>query len=80
MTSQFEMLVDIHDRCMVATTQFLVGRGLNVNLMTADQSILKSGLVPTIWQDFCGRSWRLHSSIEHDAIGCFVILPQSANA
>jgi PIN domain nuclease of toxin-antitoxin system len=48
-TQEFQALPDIHDRCMIATTASLIRRGTKVSLMTADQDIIDSKYVPTIW-------------------------------
>jgi PIN domain nuclease of toxin-antitoxin system len=48
-TKEFTHLPDIHDRCIIAVTLSLLDKSLDVALITADQRIQSSGLVPTVW-------------------------------
>lgn len=40
---------EMHDRQIVATALLLAGRGEQVTLLTRDQNITNSGLVPVVW-------------------------------
>lgn len=48
-TARFIALLDIHDRCIVATTAKLIETLGQAVLVTRDQTIRDSGLVATIW-------------------------------
>ena len=49
LTAKCASLPDIHDRCIVATTAKLREMQRDTVLITRDQAIRKSGLVPTMW-------------------------------
>jgi len=48
-TAKYTSLLDIHDRCIVATTAKLMESRSDVVLVTRDESIRDSKFVPTIW-------------------------------
>jgi PIN domain nuclease of toxin-antitoxin system len=48
-TAKFATLVDIHDRCIMATTESLLQSIPDVALVTRDAPIRSSGLIPTLW-------------------------------
>jgi hypothetical protein len=49
-TAKYAALSDIHDRCIVALTANLIESRADVVLVTRDQAIRDSELVPTMWK------------------------------
>jgi predicted nucleic acid-binding protein len=48
-TLSFPPGLEMHDRQIVATVQAIIGQGRSAALLTQDDAIVKSGLVPVVW-------------------------------
>jgi hypothetical protein len=48
-SNQITSINEMHDRHIVATALLLADRGEQVSILTRDQNITDSGLIPTVW-------------------------------